>query len=105
MPELPSFPPKIVCRYFIGTETNEAVRIGTTMDLAKDMKEMKEASSIPLILLGVTSANLNDLHKFFKEDRLHGQWFERKAAMNSMLYYLKRNGDLPPASEWQVIIQ
>ena len=73
--------------YFIksGRKSGSPIKIGVAKDVMRRLNELQIGNPIELILLAAFKANSDahaywlekNLHKFFKEDHIRGEWFEK----------------------------
>jgi Meiotically Up-regulated Gene 113 (MUG113) protein len=65
--------------YLIGSESSPLVKIGRTTDLLRRLADIQNMSPVKLTVLWRTegSAGLETaLHRHFKAQRVHGEWFD-----------------------------
>lgn len=68
--------------YVLGTPGSRTVKIGTTTNLRKRLGDIQRMSPVPLEALWTCPGGRDletQLHRHFKDLRLHGEWFEFRA--------------------------
>ena len=65
--------------YFLqARDGNKPIKIGVTSDINKRLSQLRNTSPVNLQLLKAIEADKDleqDIHRRFKDDRLHGEWF------------------------------
>lgn len=65
--------------YFIQHPINGRIKIGKSFMVQKRLEQLSKQERVPLELLGVIkgySTEESDLHSYFNDIRLHGEWFD-----------------------------
>ncbi|RYG06811.1 MAG: hypothetical protein EON92_19505, partial [Burkholderiales bacterium] len=78
--------------YFVGTTTSYVVKIGISRNPWARIKDMQTGAPGQLQLLATIKTSTRseiELHKYFKATRQKGEWFDRSAALNSLIQKLK----------------
>ena len=62
--------------YFVQAGSDGPIKIGSTKNLAVRLRSLATMSPVPLTLLGIVPANVEETcHVRFGAFRLHGEWF------------------------------
>lgn len=82
-PQRGKAPPKGPCVYFV--MATDAIKIGYSDDVGRRLRQLCGASPIPLILVAwradADRETEAELHRRFRADRMHGEWFRPSAAL------------------------
>lgn len=65
--------------YFLGSDANELIKIGSAFDIELRVEQLQMASPVRLRVLGYVHRGgeplERHLHRLFKQRRAHGEWF------------------------------
>lgn len=74
--------------YFLRGRATRHIKIGMARDVSRRVRDLQAGSPDILDVLGVISERLfgeTDLHRRFKADRLHGEWFRETPDLLSFI--------------------
>ncbi|EFF76079.1 GIY-YIG nuclease family protein [Achromobacter piechaudii] len=74
--------------YYVASTDNDVVKIGISRNPWSRVKDLQTGSASKFVLLATLKTderNERAIHKFFESSRLNGEWFNRSAALNSLI--------------------
>lgn len=74
--------------YYVAATDNDVVKIGISRNPWSRVKDLQTGSASKFVLLATLKTderNERAIHKFFESSRLNGEWFNRSAALNSLI--------------------
>jgi hypothetical protein len=80
------------CIYFVSTRDRQAVKIGIARYPWARICELRIGSPVPLDLLAHVPGDARDerdLHEYFRESRMHGEWFRRTSELIFLMGLLR----------------
>lgn len=81
--------------YFMYAKDANRVKIGRTLDIEERFKNIQAMSPIKLEVIKIIQLHVNYedmLHEFFKEDRLHGEWFNFSDDIKAFIEMVDKKG-------------
>lgn len=78
--------------YFIKEADRPRVKIGFSKDIYNRVTDLQVSCSSELMLVGYfagTRQDESELHRRFKNDRIHGEWFNLSDELHSYIYSLR----------------
>jgi len=83
--------------YFVLAEEVGRIKIGKSLEIENRVSQLQTGSPIELklvCLLDLSDKYEGILHEFFKEDRVHGEWFEYSEDIKAFIELAERKGSL-----------